>query len=75
MYLNNVLTTPVTETGILDLVEADEYGIAMSRWYDESDLPGGLVESFTSIEFIQYDAFVPGLGTVQAALDNLYANL
>jgi len=82
--LNNTITSfvndldtnsPLLPQGIFDLVDGQTYSYGMSKFIPAAEAPAGLSVQFTSVTFVQYDAFINGLGNVQAALDNLYAQI
>ena len=80
--INGVNTIFISPQGIIEPTDGDEYAYSMCRFYETVELPqtvenpqGGLSVQYTTIKFLQYDAFVPGLGNVQAALDNLYSQI
>ena len=72
---NGVFTGPISIQGIIAPIDNDLYSYGMCRFYDDIEMPSGVNIQYTSVQFIQYDAYVPGLGNVQAALDNLFANV
>ena len=73
-YVNGVDSeTPLSPVGNFVIDDGSLRSFGMLEFYPAADRPTGFNEQFTKITLVQYDAFVPGLGTVQAALDNLYA--
>lgn len=52
-----------------------EYGYILSKFYPKANYPSGVSSIWQTISFKQYDAFVVGIENVQAALDDLYAEL
>lgn len=73
--LNNVNNGPLPVSAVLNPVDQDLYGYGACAFLKGEDFETQYSYTFSTIPFLQYDAFVEGIQTVQAALDDLYGQI